>query len=180
MYDPQVATPTQARIAQATADLITAHGMSGVTHRAVAARVELSLGTVTKYFPSASSLRAAGMRVLADAWDAEIEHIRTALAADPPHAVTALSTYLHTYLSDVTGLRSEAALIVHTIFDDTLHELGLTWYRNFHTVLRTYTSPTAAQAISTYLDGLIITTATTGQPPTHTALHTTLTALWSL
>lgn len=183
MYDPKVSTPTptQQRIAEAAADLLTDHGTAGTTHRAVAERLQLSLGTVTKYFPSALALRSAGLRVLSAEWDRQIADLNRILArATPERRPTAFADHLWAYFRDTRTIRSEAALTLHGIFDDDLRTLGLTWYHNFEAALAPYVTPTAAHALSTYLDGGLIRVATTGKPPTRTAVRTTINALWTI
>lgn len=67
---------TRERILDAAIELIAADGSSAATQRAVAARAEVSLASITYHFPSARDLIAAAMRRasgLAVAWLAEKE-----------------------------------------------------------------------------------------------------------
>jgi DNA-binding transcriptional regulator YbjK len=55
-----------AEIAAATADLLTEQGPHTITHRAVAARAGVPLGSLTYYFSSLEDLLAGGAQVLVD------------------------------------------------------------------------------------------------------------------
>ena len=53
-------------IVDAAADLLLEEGMAGFTHRKIAARAQVPLGSTTQYFASIHDLREAGMMRLAE------------------------------------------------------------------------------------------------------------------
>ena len=68
------------RILQAACDLLLADGFDAVTHRKVAARAGVALGSVGYYFGHRDDLLVAAVETLAETW----LRISRAVAADPP------------------------------------------------------------------------------------------------
>ena len=68
------------RIRAAACELLVADGFDAVTHRKVAARAEVALGSVSYYFGGRDQLLVAAVDLLAERW---LEDARK-LAADPP------------------------------------------------------------------------------------------------
>lgn len=183
MSTPQNPTLTKrettiARLHAAAAQIIADEGITNLTHRAVAARAECSLGTVTKYLPSIAALRAAGMSYLATQWDADIDHIVQALAtasagyADPRstesrrQCMNALAERMHQLLRDPAQVKSECSLVGQGLFDEALRDIGLRWYEKLNEALTPYISPVASRAITEYFDGALMMAGITGTTPT--------------
>lgn len=73
----------RARLVDAAAGVALEQGLSGVSHRAVAAAAGVPLGSTTYYFASLDELRAAGVeRLLAGDRDRRAQVIGAGLAAD--------------------------------------------------------------------------------------------------
>lgn len=80
--------PAAMRIAEAAAEVVEAHGLAGLTHRAVAARAGVTTGAVTHHFRSIEDLVAGAIRgqvaavqegaVVVDGAPPSIEHLETA------------------------------------------------------------------------------------------------------
>lgn len=68
------------RIRRAACDLLLADGFDAVTHRKVAARAGVALGSVGYYFGGRAELLVAAVEALAEPW----LHTARAVAADPP------------------------------------------------------------------------------------------------
>ncbi|WP_016933440.1 TetR/AcrR family transcriptional regulator [Rhodococcus sp. R1101] len=57
---------TRSRIVHATLHLVGTHGVAGVTNRRIAARAEVSLGSITYHFPTQADLLRAALEFFVD------------------------------------------------------------------------------------------------------------------
>lgn len=110
----------QEAIAAAAAELLVESGYGAVTHRSVAHRCGVPLGSTTYYFGSLDDLRAAAVGLLVDQW---IEH-GNALAAelDPaparrPNVEVAARMLVRAVLPDTTpdGLLAQYELLIGAV-----------------------------------------------------------------
>lgn len=147
-------------ILDAAAEVIVEHGPAALTHRAVAARAGLALGTMTRHFPSIDDLREATLRMLGDEVDASIVQIERELAAcdDPAER---LATLIHAFLLDSRQVQASIALVTAATSDHTLRSLALRWTDRLTDVLSRHVGRARAVAIEVYLDGAVL----------HAALH---------
>src|SRR5690606_18785665 len=66
-------------ILHAAAELIVENGATGISHRAIAQRAGVSLGSTTQYFDSLDELREAALQLLADDIDEQLAKIERGL-----------------------------------------------------------------------------------------------------
>ncbi|NNG36806.1 TetR/AcrR family transcriptional regulator [Nakamurella aerolata] len=142
-------------IVDAAAELIIEAGFNDVTHRKVAERAGVPLGSTTQYFTSLDDLRGQALEKLATFVDDGLvglaEQLRS--AADVPGA---LVRYLADYLTDPVRLRTDAAFYVASMEVPELRPLADRYYQGLVQLLSGYTSRRSARAIAIYVDGLLM------------------------
>ncbi|QIM16007.1 TetR family transcriptional regulator [Leucobacter insecticola] len=142
-------------ILHAAAELIVENGAATLTHRAVAARAGVPLGSTTQYFTSIDDLRESALQQLADEIDRELEEVHEYIAdikTAPERAVASLSEFL----ADPRAVHAEIALIMAGTTDPRMRELALRWSDSFADMLAEHLGRTRAVAIAVYLDGATI------------------------
>jgi len=161
------------RILQATMDILQDHGVAGVSARAVAARAEVPLSSVSYHFPSVRDLlleasrRVAALRTEGlQAWSAEIsaetivhrlaEQIHTQITTGRALTVIAYELY-------ILGLRDEAFRSVSLSVSDALRA-----------ALAVHLDPEVAARLAATADGLQLNSLLASHPPTVDQLHTVL------
>ena len=152
----------QRAIISAAATLITEGGLSALTHRAVAARAGVSLGSTTQYFSSLNELREAAYQLLADEIDAELHLLKQRLT-DFRDMPTEAAQVVHEFLTDGRQVRAEIALLHAGTTDPTRRSLALRWFDQLIELLSAHIGREAALAIAVYLDGATV----------HAGLHDT-------
>lgn len=142
-------------IIQAASELIMEHGPRGVTHRKVAERAGVPLGSTTQYFSTLDELLAAAMSELAQKFDADVEALRVVLrtSTDLPNS---LAKMISKYLSDPAQVRRETVFFAAHTQHPHLQHLANTWQERMVAELAAYTSPRAARAVATYVNGLTL------------------------
>jgi DNA-binding transcriptional regulator YbjK len=165
------------RIAEAAAELIMETGTSAVSHRQVARRAEVPLGSTTQHFATLDDLREAALAILVEKYEAELSSVEAALAAagSPPHTVARL---MHEWLSTGDLLRLETVLYTAAIRDAALRPLALRWFDRFVSLLSRYTDPATAWAVAVYLDGATFQAVLTGTPVELDLITRTVVKLW--
>ncbi|WP_244303280.1 TetR/AcrR family transcriptional regulator [Leucobacter coleopterorum] len=149
-------------ILAAAAELIIETGAAAVTHRAIAARAEVPLGSTTQYFSSIDELREAALQQLATEIDHELEKVKS-YVADIETAPERIVAELSEFLCDSRAVQAEIALTTAGTTDPRLRELALRWGDRLTDMLAEQIGRTRATAISVYLDGATI----------HAGLHDT-------
>ena len=142
-------------ILDAAAALVAERGVAALTHRAIAARAGVPLGSTTQHFASIEELREEALQQLADEIDealARIEPFVADMTRDPSHAVTEILAFLH----DRRGVRSEIALITSGTTDPRLRALATRWNDRLIEMLAEHIGRDAALALSVYLDGATV------------------------
>lgn len=149
-------------IVNAAAEIIVEQGASSLTHRAVAARAGVALGSTTRYFESIDELREAALQSLADEIDSSLDQIERELSSsdDIPERCAALT---HEFLLDARQVHANIALITAAASDPSLRALALRWTDRLTDILARHTGRERAVAIESYLDGAMV----------HAALHST-------
>lgn len=138
-------------IVEAAAEILLEPGHS-LTHRAVAARAGVSLGSTTQYFDSLEELRATALAQLADEIDADLAAVTDDLCPleDAPERS---ATVMHDFLLDTRQVRSDLALTTAAMSDPGLRELALRWSDRLTDLLAGHVGRARAHAIVLYLDG---------------------------
>ena len=118
--------PAQRRqvIIDAAAELIVELGSAGLTHRLVADRAGVPLGSTTQYFTSLDELREAALHHLADEIDGEVRDFAGVLRERGASA-DVFGEMLHAYLCDIRLVRADLALLNAAFVDPALGPLAL-------------------------------------------------------
>lgn len=138
-------------IIAAAAEIIVEPGAS-LTHRAVASRAGVALGSTTQYFASLEELRATALTALADEIDADLAAVADDLLPfeDAPERNAAI---MREFLLDTRQVRADLALRTAAMSDPALRDLALRWSDRLTDLLATHVGRARASAIVLYLDG---------------------------
>lgn len=166
-------------IVEAAATLITEVGSDGLTHRLVAKRAGVPLGSTTQYFATLDDLREAALARLADDIDSGLADVAETLGEHGPSAAV-FAEALHDYVSDERLVRADLALVSAAVIDPALRPLAVRWPDGLVEMLVPHVGPTAARAIAAYTDGVAMHALLYGSPLSLDDLTATLTALTAL
>lgn len=162
MYTHEVSTissrdPVARRraIVAAAADLIVEIGITHLTHRRVAARAGVPLGSTTHYFASLDDLRGEALHILGDRIDADLSALRETLA-DCQDVPATLARWCTSYFQDRTRMHTETAFYVAGVEHPELRPLTRRWFDGIVAALGTRTDAAAARSIALYLDGALL------------------------
>lgn len=163
-------------IVSAAAGLIVEMGLGEVTHRKIAERAGVPLGSTTQYFASLDELLAEAMEELARSADRDIAAMAAEIdaAGDRPRAVARL---LHQYLGDPDRARVEAIFYLARLEHPRLRALASKWHEGLVAVLSRYTDATFARSVVFYIDGVVMHTASHGRPVPEEELAEVITRL---
>jgi DNA-binding transcriptional regulator YbjK len=183
----------RAAILDAAAELICEKGASSLTHRAVAARAHVAVGSTTQYFDSIDDLRDEALQVLADETEEELADIARILdnldshdSDDPDEPATAsgvgevISTcaqIMADFLKDTRQVRANIAMISTAMTDPSLRALALQWSDQLTDLLAGRVGRARASAAVAYIDGLTVHAALHDTPTDADAVAAALTAL---
>lgn len=162
-------------IVEAAAELIVEPGRT-LTHRAVAARAGVALGSTTQYFASLEELRERALELLAEEIDAglaAVEHDLLPLE-DAPERSAAI---MHEFLLDTRQVRADVALMTAAMSDPSLRPLALRWSDRLTDILTTHVGRERAIAIVLYLDGATMHAGLHDAPVTTESMTAVLRAL---
>ncbi|MGW6694718.1 TetR/AcrR family transcriptional regulator [Rhodococcus sp. NPDC054953] len=149
-------------IVEAAADLVVDGGLPELTHRHVAQRAGVPLGSTTYYFTSLDALGCEALTLLRDRAAADLREIADQLAAAGPTPAT-VGRILFEYVSNTDRVRADAATYAAALHQDSLRELAATWFEGLVEVLSVHTGRDAAVALAVFTDGAA----------THALLHDT-------
>lgn len=163
-------------IGRAAADLIAEAGVDALTHRAVAARAGVAVGTTTRYFATIDDLRRHALEHLAGDVDRDLAELEEGLAgADDP--VSHLAASMHSDLLDHRTVLAECSLEYAGLFEEDFRELSLRWYTGLTGILTPYFGRVRSEVLAMCLDGAYVNTALTGTPPGPARLEAAVRAL---
>lgn len=146
-------------IVEAAAELIFEIGISGVTHRKIAERAEVPLGSTTQYFDTLDDLLAAAVAQLSASFDdqlAELEHDLQRVADRPEVLARSLAGFLVGYLSDSSRVRIEAGLYVSQAENPLFRSVVDHWYSGFTALLARFMPERSARAVVIFIDGVLL------------------------
>ncbi len=166
-------------IGRAAAELIAEAGVGALTHRAVAARAGVAVGTTTRYFSTIDDLRRHALEYLAAEVEDDLEKIRRGLV-DAPDPASYLATAAAEGFRDRGAVLAECSLAYAGLFEEDLRELSLRWFTGLTEILTPYFGSASSEVMTMCLDGAGIHTALTGTPPTSTRLEAVIRALATL
>ncbi|QRY85539.1 TetR family transcriptional regulator [Tsukamurella tyrosinosolvens] len=164
-------------IVEAAAAIVVELGPDALTHRKVAARAGVPLGSTTQYFATLDDLRAAALSSLileAEQWLDALEESFVREGASP----SAYAAAVHRYLCDPQLVGADFALTCAAPLHPGLKELSDRWAADFAETLERYVTPESAAAVGMFTDGATMHTTLTGQPADPGLLDRAITALW--
>lgn len=149
-------------IIDAAADLIVECEITNVTHRKVAARADVPLGSTTQHFSSLEELLTHALDLLGERVEHDLRELGQVLAgaSDRPRA---LARACRDYACDPVRVRSEAAFYIGGMQNPQLRPLATTWSNGLVSLLSDYTDTATARAVAVYTDGVML----------HATLHQT-------
>lgn len=151
------------QIIEAAAELIIEIGSTRLTHRLVAERASVSLGSTTRYFATLDDLLASALLLLTERVDADLAATRAQLDADG-YTPDVLTRYLHAYLTDVNKVRITVELFTAAISDPALRPLAARWSDGLIAILAERVGHGAARGVALIADGATFHAATNDQP----------------
>lgn len=165
-------------IVDAAAALVLESGADALTHRKVAARAGVPLGSTTQYFATLDDLREAALRNLmdeAEQWlaDLEAEFVRDGASS------AAYTGALHRYLSDPQLVRGDFAMTCAAASSPDMEELARHWTARLVEALARYIPVENARAVATFTDGATMDAVIAERPLDHALLASAIAALWS-
>ena len=128
------------------------HGAPALTHRAVAARAGVPLGSTTQYFSSIDALRERALQELADEIDESLARMAPSIAlirTDPEQALAEAIDFL----SDRRAVLADIALMTTAVTDSRLRDLALRWTERLIEMLSVHIGAERATAVAVFLDG---------------------------
>ncbi|QZY51267.1 TetR/AcrR family transcriptional regulator [Leucobacter tenebrionis] len=147
-------------ILTAAAEIVIEHGPAALTHRAIAARAGVSLGSTTQYFSSIDELRDTTLQQLADEIDDSLTQLESNLTDFAEHPERAIAE-IHDFLCDTRAVHADVALMSTGTTDPGMRALAQRWTDRLIDMLSAHVGRERATAIAVYLDGATI----------HAALH---------
>ncbi|WP_329130621.1 TetR/AcrR family transcriptional regulator [Streptomyces sp. NBC_00670] len=145
------------RVLDAALDVLVEDGVAGITHRKVAARADVPLGSVTYHFASLTELCAQAFARYVEQRSAEYEALFT--------GVTSREELVDVLVELVTGVpsRSRSAVLgfelhLAALRDPALRTLTQEWTRASRAVLARITGPGTAARLDALLEGMILHT----------------------
>lgn len=166
-------------IIAAAAELIIEQGGAAITHRSVAARAGVSLGSTTQYFTSLDELRELALQALAEEIDAELAQVEDQLwpLVDAPERCAAI---IHDFLRDHRQVRADIELMTAGMSDPRLRDLALRWTDRLTQILARHLDQEVALAIVLYLDGVTLHAGLHDEPIGAAPMARTLRALMTM
>ncbi|MFD7710357.1 TetR/AcrR family transcriptional regulator [Streptomyces sp. NPDC059785] len=150
-HDPE----RRARILDAALDVLVADGVAGLTHRKVASRADVPLGSVTYHFASLAELRARAFARYVEQRSAEFEALFTSVAT-PDDLVEVLVELVQGGPSRRRSAVLGFELRLAALRDPALRTLTQEWTSAARAVLARFTGPEPAARLDALLEGMIM------------------------
>jgi DNA-binding transcriptional regulator YbjK len=172
----------RAAILEAATELICEKGAASLTHRAVAARAHVAVGSTTQYFDSIDDLRDEALQVLADETEEDLAEIADLLegTGDLPEIVMQCARIMQDFLGDTRQVRANLAMISTAMTDPSLRRLALQWSDELTDLLAEKVGRARASAAVAYIDGLTVHAALHDVPQDADTIAAVLTALLAM
>ncbi|MEV1249266.1 TetR family transcriptional regulator [Nonomuraea sp. NPDC049750] len=163
-------------IVEAAAGLIAGEGVSGLTHRKVAAAAEVPLGSTTYYFTDLADLVQAALEHIAALSRQGLEEMARDLreATDLAAALAELTT---AYLAEPQRHRIQDELYLAASHRPELRPAARLWFDGLTDLLAPRTGQATAQAIAAFIDGVLLHALIHDRPLDTSTLTTALSAL---
>lgn len=166
-------------ILTAATEIIVEEGAAALTHRAVAKRASVPLGSTTQYFTSIDDMRECALQQLADEIDEAIARLEPFIATMHERPDPIIDELL-AYLEDPRTVHADIALMTSGTTDPRLRALALRWPERVVDLLSTQVGQERAVAIAVFLDGATMHAGLTGTPLGRDELTRVLQALMTM
>lgn len=144
-------------IAQAAAELLLFEGPKSVTHRSVAKKAQVPLGSTTQYFSSINELKRAGYDVISRGVERGYDEL-IAQSEKAKNDSKALATCIYDYVTNIEEVRADMVLSAAAIKDEELRALLERNNERYEASLKQYMSDNQAKMISVFTNGLMLET----------------------
>lgn len=157
-------------ILEATLEIVAESGVARATHRAIADRAGVPLGSTTYYFPTLSALvsealerMADRLRTLADEWERQIR--------DGADLADDLARLASEYLADRPRALLEYELYLAAARSPELRPAALAWISSARAFLTPITGAETAASLVALLDGFLLEAIATDVTPSTESLR---------
>ena len=144
-------------IAQAPAELLLFEGPKSVTHRSVAKKAQVPLGSTTQYFSSINELKRAGYDVISRGVERGYDEL-IAQSEKAKNDSEALAVCIYDYVTNIEEVRADMVLSAAAIKDEELRALLERNNERYEASLKQYMSDNQAKMISVFTNGLMLET----------------------
>ena len=144
-------------IAQAAAELLLFEGPKSVTHRSVAKKAQVPLGSTTQYFSSINELKRAGYDVISRGVERGYDEL-IAQSEKAKNDSEALAACIYDYVTNIEEVRADMVLSAAAIKDEELRVLLERNNERYEASLKQYMSDNQAKMISVFTNGLMLET----------------------
>lgn len=144
-------------IAQAAAELLLFEGPKIVTHRSVAKKAQVPLGSTTQYFSSINELKRAGYDVISRGVERGYDEL-IAQSEKAKNDSKALAACIYDYVTNIEEVRADIVLSAAAIKDEELRALLERNNERYEASLKQYMSDNQAKMISVFTNGLMLET----------------------
>lgn len=144
-------------IAQAAAELLLFEGPKSVTHRSVAKKAQVPLGSTTQYFSSINELKRAGYDVISRGVERGYDEL-IAQSEKAKNDSEALAVCIYDYVTSIEEVRADMVLSAAAIKDEELRALLERNNERYEASLKQYMSDNQAKMISVFTNGLMLET----------------------
>jgi TetR/AcrR family transcriptional regulator, regulator of biofilm formation and stress response len=152
------------RLVDAAIRVVDAHGISGLSHRRVAAEADVPLGSTTYHFASREDLLVAALRRIGAAWLDGVDRWERGLPPDATLADELAGLIAETLTGDRARTRLEYELYLAALRHDSVRPLAAHCVDGLAAVLRRRTRDDAtARALAALTDGLTLQLLLTGR-----------------
>ncbi|OUO87558.1 hypothetical protein B5F40_13560 [Gordonibacter sp. An230] len=151
------------KIVDAAADLISRMGSGRITHRKVAERAGVPLGSTTQYFKSIDELRHAGLAELARRIEREYDEVFL-VVAQRSHGSDVLADAITEYLSNLERVNADAALYAGAIEDPEVRSIAKESFESFLERCEPYVDAVRAKILFAFMEGAVINSCFMGVP----------------
>ena len=142
-------------IEQAAAELLLEGGSQRLTHRKVAERAQVPLGSTTQYFSSIDDLRRAGYAVISRAIEQDYQEMIDRIH-ESKGDIRVIASCLVEYMNNEEEIRADVILYSAAVRDPELMQLASMGLERFVQSLKTYLSEEQANAVAIFIDGAFV------------------------
>ncbi|MFD7963223.1 TetR/AcrR family transcriptional regulator [Streptomyces zaomyceticus] len=157
-HDPE----RRERIVDAALRVVGRSGISGLSHRTVAAEADVPLGSTTYHFASLDELLVAALHKANESFGRLLRE-RAALAAPETDLATGLARLLGEWLGGRRArVELEYELYLAALRRPALRPVAAEWAETVVSVLSPYSDPVTARALVALMDGICLQVLLTG------------------